>query len=79
MKIQVFGTGCTTCKKLFELTKKMAIELGIDTEVEYITDLQKIVEMGYISTPVLVINGKAMIAGRVPSVDKIKESIEKNR
>ena len=78
MKIQVLGTGCTTCKKLFELTKKIAIDLGVDTEVEYITDIQKIVELGYMSTPVLAINGKAVVAGRMPSADKIKESIQKN-
>jgi len=39
MKIQVLGSGCPTCKKLFETTKKIASELGIDAEVEYVDDV----------------------------------------
>ena len=44
MKIQVLGSGCPTCKKLFELTKQAVEELDLKTEVEYITDIQKIVD-----------------------------------
>lgn len=71
--IQVLGSGCSTCKKLFELTKQAVQELGITTEVEYINDIQKIVSMGVMSSPVLAINEKVAIAGQLPSLDKIKE------
>jgi len=77
MKIQVLGSGCPTCKKLFELTKKAAEELKLKTEVEYITDIQKIVEMGVMSSPVLAINGKPILTGFVPDIEKIKEVIKK--
>ena len=77
MKIQVLGSGCPTCKKLFELTKKAAEELKLKTEVEYITDIQKIVEMGVMSSPVLAINGKPILTGFVPDIEKIKETIKK--
>ena len=77
MKIQVLGSGCPTCKKLFELTKKSVQELGLKTEVEYITDIQKIVELGVISSPVLAINGKPILTGFVPDIEKIKEAIKK--
>jgi len=73
--IQVLGSGCPTCKKLFELTKKAVADLDLGVEVEYISDIQKIIEMGVISTPVLAINGKAVLAGQLPSVEKIKELI----
>jgi len=76
-QIQVLGSGCPTCKKLFELTKKAVQELGIKTEVEYITDIQKIIEMGVMSSPVLAINGKPAITGFLPDVKKIKETIKK--
>ena len=76
-QIQVLGSGCPTCKKLFELTKKAVQELGIKTEVEYITDIQKIVEMGVMSSPVLAIDGKPVITGFLPDVEKIKETIKK--
>ena len=75
MEIQVLGSGCPTCKKLFELTSKAVEELKIDTKVEYITDTQKIVELGVMSSPVLAIDGKAVIVGSVPSIEKIKEAI----
>lgn len=71
--IQVLGSGCPTCKKLFELTQKAVAELDLKTEVEYITDIQKIIELGVMSSPVLTINGKVALAGQLPSLDKIKE------
>jgi len=77
MKIQVLGSGCPTCKKLFELTKKAVEELKLKTEVEYITDIQKIIEMGIMSSPVLAINGKPAITGFLPDLKKIKETIKK--
>jgi small redox-active disulfide protein 2 len=77
MQIQVLGSGCATCKKLFELTKKAAEELDLKTEVEYVTDIQKIVAMGLVSSPVLAVNGKPILMGRVPDMEKIKELIAK--
>ena len=77
MKIQVLGSGCPSCKKLFELTKKATEELALKTEVEYITDIQKIVEMGVMSSPVLAVNGKPILTGFVPDIEKIKEAIKK--
>jgi len=77
MQIQVLGSGCPTCKKLFELTKQAIEELDLKTEVEYITDIQKIVEMGVMSSPVLAIDGKPAIAGFLPDVEKIKDTIKK--
>jgi len=78
MKIQVLGSGCPTCKKLYELTKQAVLELKLSEEVEYITDIQKIVEMGVMSSPVLAIDGKAVVVGSVPGLEKIKEVIEEN-
>ena len=77
MKIQVLGSGCPTCKKLFELTKQAVKELGLKIEVEYITDIQKIVEMGVMQSPVLAIDGKPAITGFLPDIEKIKETIKK--
>jgi len=75
MKIQVLGSGCPTCKKLFELTKKAVEELGLKTEVEYITDIQKIIEMGVMQSPVLAIDDKPVMVGFVPDIEKIKEIV----
>jgi small redox-active disulfide protein 2 len=77
IKIQVLGSGCSTCEKLFKLTKQAAEELGLKIDVEYITDIQKIVEMGVMTSPVLAINQKPILAGFLPSLEKIKEIIKK--
>ncbi len=73
MKIQVLGSGCTTCKKLYELTKEAVSQLNLSSEVEYITDVTKIIEMGIMSSPVLVVDGKAVMVGFLPDIKKIKE------
>jgi small redox-active disulfide protein 2 len=77
IKIQVLGSGCTTCRKLFELTQKAVGELGLKTEVKYITDIQKILEMGLMSSPVLAINDRPVLVGFSPDIEKIKDIIKK--
>lgn len=78
MTIQVLGSGCANCKKLYELTKQAVNELGIKDDVEYITDMKTIIEMGVISTPTLVIDNKPILVGLVVNIEKIKEAITKN-
>lgn len=79
MQIQVLGTGCATCKNLFEITKKAVQELKIDSEVEYITDINKIIEMGIMTTPVLAIDGKSVMNGFSKDIEKIKDLILKSK
>ena len=75
MKIQVIGSGCPTCKKLHELTDQAVKELKINEEVEYTTDIQQLLEMGVMSSPVLAIDGKPVSVGTVPNIEKIKDLI----
>lgn len=76
MKVQVYGPGCGSCKQLHEHTLKAIEEIGKDIEVEYVTDISKIVELGVMSSPVLVIDGKVAAAGNVPSVENIKKMLD---
>lgn len=78
MKIEVIGSGCKKCKALFELTKETTIALGITDTVLYSTDINKIVAMGLISSPVLTINDKPILVGMLPNKEKLKEIISKN-
>jgi len=75
MKIQVLGSGCPTCKRLYETTMEAVAQLNLSEKVEYITDISKIVEMGVMQSPVLAIDGKPVIVGSVPNVEKIKSII----
>jgi small redox-active disulfide protein 2 len=77
MKIQVLGSGCPTCKKLHELTMEAVKQLNLTDEVEYSTDVSKIIEMGVMSSPVLAIDGKPAMVGFVPDVEKIKNLLTK--
>jgi len=76
MKIQVLGSGCPNCKNLYELTKTAVAELGIKAEIEYSTDISKIIEMGVIQSPVLAIDGKPILVGQLPGVEKIKSLLK---
>lgn len=76
MKIQVLGSGCATCKKLYEITQRAV--LGLDASVEYITGeegIQKIVELGAMGSPVLSVDGKIAMVGFTPNAEDIKEAI----
>lgn len=78
MTIQVLGAGCKNCQKLFEVTKEVVKELGIAGEVEYITDVQKIIAMGLMQSPVLAINGKPVLVGFTADKEKIKSLIKES-
>jgi len=75
INIKVLGSGCPTCKTLYNKVVEVAQEIDSNLEVEYITDIAKIVELGAMSSPVFAINDKIIIAGRVPDEIEIKNFI----
>ena len=79
MEIKILGTGCAKCKKLEELTIKAVGELGLNTVVEKVEDIQKIMEYGIMRTPGLILNGKIVLSGQILGVAGIKELIANNQ
>lgn len=79
ISIQVLGSGCPSCHRLFELTKQAVKELNLETEVEYSDDIQKIISMGVMQVPVLAIDGKPVLTGSVPDIEKIKNLLTGER
>ena len=71
--IQVLGPGCSNCKTLAKRTEEAVRELGIECEVEKITDINVITGYGIMLTPALAIDGEVKMSGRVPSVEQIKD------
>jgi len=71
-KIQVLGTGCPKCKKLAELADAAAQELGIEYELEKVTDINDIMAFGVMMTPALAVDGQVKVTGKVPSAEEIK-------
>lgn len=73
MKIQILGTGCTKCKQLRENAEAAVREMGLDYELEKITDILKIIEYGVMATPALAVDGKVKLVGKVASPAEIRE------
>jgi len=71
-KIQILGTGCPKCKQLAENAETAAKELGIEYEIEKVTDINEIIKLGVMMTPGLVIDGDVRSAGKVASPEEIK-------
>ena len=74
-KIKVLGSGCKSCHQLYDNALKAVEGLGI--EVEYITDLQKIMEYGAMSMPALVVNEQLVLSGKVLKPAEIVKIIGK--
>jgi small redox-active disulfide protein 2 len=77
MDIKVLGPGCPKCKALEKATKEAIAESGIDATVTKIDDIVEIMNYGVMSTPALVIDGKVVVKGKVPTVAEIKSLITK--
>lgn len=77
MNIKILGGGCTSCKKLYENTKKAVAETGIKAEVEYITDMKKIMTYSVMSMPALVVNEQVVAMGKVLKPAEIVKILEK--
>jgi small redox-active disulfide protein 2 len=71
MKIEVLGTGCAKCNELEAKVKEAVAKSGKFVQIEKVSDLQKIMAYGVMSTPGLVIDGEVKSTGRVPGVDEI--------
>jgi small redox-active disulfide protein 2 len=72
MDIKILGPGCARCFELERKARRAVDELGVEANVEKISDIQKIVAFRIMATPGLVIEGKVKCAGRIPSVEEIK-------
>jgi thioredoxin 1 len=71
-KLKILGTGCAKCAALAANTEAAAKELGVAYELEKVTDLQRIMAFGVMTTPALVVDGVVKVAGKVPAAKEIK-------
>jgi len=78
MKIEILGTGCPKCRKLEEIVRLTVAKLGVNAEVTHVSDVDKILEYGVMSMPVLVIDGKIWVSGRVPSEGEMERLLRQS-
>lgn len=76
MEIKVLGPGCKNCKTLEAAVVKVVAEMGLEASVEKVENYGKIVELGVMMTPGLIINGKIKSTGRLPKDDEIARWIK---
>jgi small redox-active disulfide protein 2 len=67
MKIEVLGSGCAKCKKLYEAAEKAVKDSGVKADIVKVEDMEKIIGYGVMSTPALVVDGVIKSVGRIPS------------
>ena len=73
--IKVLGSGCKSCHQLYQNVKEAVAKLGVDVEVEYITDMEKVMSYGVMSMPALVVNEKVVSVGRVLKASEIEKML----
>lgn len=76
-RVQVLGTGCPKCAKLAANAEAAARELGLECDVEKVTDIEGIMAFNVMMTPALAVDGEVKVVGKVPSKDEIKEILSK--
>ena len=72
MNIKVFGC-CKSCEAMVKAVQEAAANKGVDAEIEYYTDMEKIAEYGIMSMPALMIDDKAVAAGRALKAKEIEK------
>lgn len=71
-QVQILGSGCAKCQKLADHAEAAAQSMGIDYELQKITDMNEIIDFGVMVTPALAVDGYVKVSGKIPSVDEIK-------
>jgi len=75
MEIKVLGPGCARCQSLEKTVKEVVSALKLDIKVEEIKDMKQIMQYSILMTPGLVINGKVVMSGKVPSRAEVERHI----
>ena len=75
--IKVLGAGCKSCHEQFENTKAAVKSMGLSVEVEYITDMEKVMAYGAMSMPAIVVNGKIISMGKVLKAADVEKLLHK--
>jgi small redox-active disulfide protein 2 len=71
LNIKILGSGCANCKRLEQMARKVAADLALQAEFEKVTNFEEIMKYPIVSTPGLVVNGKVVSSGRIPTEAEI--------
>jgi len=72
-KIEILGPGCSRCKETYRVVQQAVEADHLDVDVEKVESIERMVELGLMATPGVVIDGKVVVYGRIPKVDEIRK------
>jgi len=77
MTIEVCGSGCSKCAELEKRAREAVVRAGLDAVVEHTYDMNKILARGILLTPALVVDGKVVVSGKIPTVEQIADMLKR--
>ncbi|MGB9715630.1 MAG: thioredoxin family protein [Thermodesulfovibrionales bacterium] len=79
MKIQVAGPGCPRCHETEKNVREACSQLNLDADIQHVYDIKEIAKLGVIFTPAVIIDGKIVTSGKIPSVEELKKILSKTK
>jgi len=76
MIVQIAGTGCAKCNKLHDMAVEAVRDLGIVCDVVKVSQIRDIAKLGVMTTPALLVDGKILLYGNVPTMERLKEILQ---
>ena len=76
MKLEILGTVCPKCKRLYERVQKAVNESGVAAEVVKVDKMEDIIAYGVMKTPALAVDGEIVVVGRVPSLKELQSIVK---
>ncbi len=74
-RIEVLGPGCTRCKETFRVVQSVVEQAGVDADVVKQESIERMMELGLLSTPGIAIDGKIVFSGRIPRVEDVRQAL----
>ncbi len=77
MKIQVAGPGCKKCHDTERNVREACAQLNLNAEILHVSDMREIAKLGVLFTPTVIVDGKMIVSGKLPSVEELKNYFSK--
>ena len=73
MKIQVAGPGCLKCRETEKNVREASAQLQLEADISHVSDIKEIAKLGVLFTPAVIIDGKMVVSGKLPTVEELKK------
>lgn len=71
-KIEVLGPGCTRCKETFRVVQHVVEQSGVTVELVKDESIERMMAVGLLATPGIVVDGKVVLSGRIPKAEEVR-------